>query len=70
MYEFSVNARHGLCQLGMKYFSYEDNSIAVIVNHAHNSGDLGGALTASDFKSSASAIGLSGRRATTEVNLP
>jgi hypothetical protein len=51
---------HGLCQLGVKYCSHEDNSIAVIRNHAYNSGDLGGALTASDFKSSASAIGLSG----------
>jgi hypothetical protein len=60
MYEFSVTASYGLCQLGVKYCSYEDNSIVVIRNHAYNSGDSGGALTASDFKSSASAIGLSG----------
>ena len=63
MYEFSVKARSGLCQSRVKYLFQEDNSIEVIRNHAHNSGDLGGALTATDFKSSVSAIGLRGRTA-------
>ena len=51
MYEFSVTASYGLCQLGMKYCSHEDNSIAVIKIHSQNSDDLGGALIGKDLQS-------------------